>query len=74
MKFKTDASCGHCKATILKAMQAKFPDAQWDLDLDNADRILEVHGLPENEETASQIEKTLQETGFKGTRLRQTEY
>lgn len=74
MKFKTDASCGHCKATILKTMQAKFPNAEWSLDLDHADKILEVHGLPENEETAAQVEKTLQETGFQGTWLRHTGY
>ncbi|MBD5194770.1 MAG: heavy metal transport/detoxification protein [Bacteroidales bacterium] len=74
MKFKTDASCGHCKATILKAMQAKFPNAEWDLDLEHADKILEVHGLPENAENAAMVEKTLEETGFKGTWLPGTGY
>ena len=74
MKFKTDASCGHCKATILKAMQAKFPYAEWDLDLEHADKILEVHGLPENAENAAMVEKTLEETGFKGTWLPGTGY
>ena len=74
MKFKTDASCGHCKATILKAMHAKFPNAEWDLDLEHADKILEVHGLPENAENAAMVEKTLEETGFKGTWLPGTGY
>lgn len=74
MKFKTDASCNHCKTTILNKMQSKFPNAQWSLDLDHEDKILEVHGLPENEETASQVEKTLEETGFNGTWLRHTGY
>lgn len=74
MKFKTDAQCAHCKATILKAVEAKFPDAEWSLDLDNADKILEVHGIPEDAETAAQVEKTLQETGFKGTWLPGTGY
>ncbi|MBD5205681.1 MAG: heavy metal transport/detoxification protein [Bacteroides sp.] len=74
MKFKTDASCGHCKATILKAMQAKFPNAEWNLDLEHADKILEVHGLPENAENAAMVEKTLEETGFKGTWLPGTGY
>lgn len=74
MKFKTDAQCAHCKATILKAVKAKFPDAEWSLDLDNADKILEVHGIPEDAEMAAQVEKTLQETGFKGTWLPGTGY
>ncbi|MDE7181023.1 MAG: heavy metal transport/detoxification protein [Muribaculaceae bacterium] len=74
MKFKTDAQCGHCKATILKKMQEKFPNAEWSLDLESADKELEVHGLPENAETAAQVEKTLEETGFKGSWLRQTGY
>lgn len=50
-------------------MQEKFPDAQWSLDLNSADKVLEVHGIPENAETAAQIEKTLAETGFNGSWL-----
>ena len=67
MKFTTNAKCGGCKAAILNAMQAKFPNAQWDLDLTTADKMLEVHGIPEDAATAAQIEKTLEETGFKGS-------
>ena len=66
MKFKTSAKCGHCKAAILDEMNKRFPNAQWDLDLDSADKVLEVHGLPENAETAAQVEKAIEETGFKG--------
>lgn len=67
MKFKTNTKCGGCKTAILNAVQAKFPDAQWSLDLDSADKFLEVHGLPENAENAAIIEKTIEETGFKGS-------
>lgn len=70
MKFKTNARCAGCKNAILNAVQEKFPNAQWDMDIDNVDKILEVHGLPENAETAAEVEKTLAETGFTGSWLR----
>lgn len=69
MKFKTNARCAGCKSAILDAVNKKFPDAEWNLDLDNADKILEVHGLPEDAATAEQVIKTLEETGFKGSWL-----
>lgn len=71
MKFKTDAGCARCKAKILDKMNSTFPDAKWELDLDSADKILEVHGLPENAEKASQVVKALEETGFKGSWIEQ---
>lgn len=74
MKFKTNARCSGCKARILEAMNDKFPNAQWDMDLEDADKILEVHGVPENAETAAEVVKTLEETGFKGSWLQQTGY
>lgn len=70
MKFKTNARCAGCKAAILEAVNRQFPNANWDLDLDNVDKMLEVHGIPENAETASQVIKTLEETGFQGSWIR----
>ncbi len=70
MKFKTNARCAGCKAAILKAINRQFPNANWDLDLDNVDKVLEVHGIPEDAETASQVIKTLEETGFQGSWIR----
>lgn len=67
MKFKTNAKCAGCESAILKAVNAKFPDAQWSMDLNDVDKVLEVHGIPENAEMAAQVEKTLAETGFKGS-------
>lgn len=74
MKFKTNARCSGCKARILEAMNDKFPNAQWDMDLEDADKVLEVHGVPENAETAAEVVKTLEETGFKGSWLQKTGY
>lgn len=70
MKFKTNAQCEHCKKVILDRVHKLFPNAQWDLDLQNADKVLEVHGIPENSEYAQQVIKALQETGFEGSWIR----
>lgn len=74
MKFKTNAKCAGCSSAIIKAVSAKFPDAEWKLDLDSADKVLEAHGIPENAETAAIVEKTIEETGFKGSWLPGTGY
>lgn len=66
MKFKTNAKCAGCSSAILNGVRSKFPNAQWSLDLESADKVLEVHGLPEDAATARQVEKTIEETGFKG--------
>lgn len=67
MKFKTNAKCAGCQARILSAMQLRFPNEEWTLDLQSADKVLENHGVPENAEKAAQVIKTLEETGFKGS-------
>ena len=74
MKFSTNAKCGGCKAAIINGLQEKFPDARWSLDLESADKVLEVDGLPENAETAARVEAAIAETGFKGSWPRQPGY
>ena len=74
MKFSTNAKCGGCKAAIINGLQEKFPDARWSLDLESADKVLEVDGLPENAETAARVEAAIAETGFKGSWLRPPGY
>ena len=71
MQFKTNASCGHCKKMILERGHKLFPDAQWDLDLTDADKVLRVHGIPEDSEHAEQVIKALQEIGFEGSWIQQ---
>lgn len=73
MKFKTNAKCSGCSSTILGAVRAKFPNQEWSLDLNSADKVLEMHGVPDDPTTASEVEKTIAETGFKGSWLRQGE-
>lgn len=71
MKFKTNARCAGCRTAIFDAMSKKFPNAEWSMDLDSEDKILEVHGIPEDAEHAAQVVKTIEETGFKGSWIQQ---
>lgn len=67
MQFKTNAKCAGCSSAILNAMQTRFPNEKWTLDLNTADKVLECHGVPDDAEKAAQVIKTLEETGFKGS-------
>ncbi len=71
MQFKTNAKCAGCEAAIISAVKNRFPNAEWHLHLDTADKILECHGIPEDAEKAAQIVKTIEETGFKGSWIQQ---
>lgn len=73
MKFKTNAKCGGCSKAILGEMNRRFPNYQWSLDLDTADKVLECHGVPDNAEEAAQVVKAIEETGFKGAWLQSGE-
>lgn len=67
MDFKTNAKCQGCVSAIIDAARKQFPDAQYHLDLDTVDKVLHVHGIPEDAETAAKIEQAIQATGFQGS-------
>lgn len=67
MKFKTNAKCSGCSEKILNKVRSQFPNQEWSLDLDSADKILEMHGIPDDPEKAAEVEKAIVETGFKGS-------
>ena len=69
MDFKTNAKCQDCVASIKMAVKRKFPDADLDLELENADKVLHVHGIPEDAEHAAQVESAIKEAGFQGSWL-----
>ena len=69
MEFKTNAGCQKCVKKITEAVNKKFPDAVLKLDLENADKVLHVHGIPEDSEHAAQVEKAISEAGFEGAWL-----
>ncbi|MDE7462331.1 MAG: hypothetical protein K2M88_04130 [Muribaculaceae bacterium] len=67
MLFTTNAQNAADKALILDRANKIFPNAEWDLDLEKEDKVLQVHGIPEDAEHAAQVIKTLKETGFDGS-------
>ena len=69
MKFKTNAKCAGCSTKILGAVRSKFPNQEWSLDLDSADKVLEMHGVPDDAAKAAEVVKTIEETGFQGSWL-----
>lgn len=69
MDFKTNAECENCVAAIKKAVESKFPNAALKLELQTTDKVLHVHGVPEDSQHASQIESAIKEAGFEGSWL-----
>lgn len=69
MDFKTNAKCQDCVASISRAIHTKFPDAELKFDLENADKVLHVHGLPEDSQHAAEVESAIKEAGFQGSWL-----
>ena len=66
MQFRTNAKCQGCSSAIINGVKNRFPDAELTLDLSSADKVLHVHGIPEDAEHAAQVEKAIQESGFSG--------
>ena len=69
MRFKTNAECNHCEATIMKAVADKFPNAELKFELENDDKVLHVHGIPEDSEHTGKVESAIKEAGFEGSWL-----
>lgn len=69
MDFKTNAKCQDCVAAIKREVKRKFPDADLNLELESSDKVLHVHGIPEDSEHASQVESAIKEAGFQGSWL-----
>lgn len=69
MKFKTNAKCAGCSTAIINGVKHIFPNAEWSLDLESADKVLEVHGIPDDAERAAEVVRAIEQTGFKGSFL-----
>ena len=76
MQIKTNAKCSDCVADIKQAVRRKFPNADLKLELETTDKVLHIHGLPEDSEHARQVESAIKEAGFEGSWLSfdQTDY
>ena len=73
MKFKTNAKCQDCMADIIKAVKRKFPDADLKFELENTDKVLHVHGIPEDSNHAAEVESAIKEAGFDGAWVSQAQ-
>lgn len=69
MQFQTNAKCSDCVADIKRAVLRKFPDADLKMELETTDKVLHIHGLPEDSEHAAQVESAIKEAGFEGSWL-----
>lgn len=67
MDIKTNASCTVCVAAIKEAVKRKFPNADLRMELETTDKVLHIHGVPEDSEHAAQIESAIKEAGFEGS-------
>ena len=65
MKFKTNLSCNGCVASLRPKMQEEKKIESWEMDLENEDKILTVHG----DLTASEVLEILDGVGFKGEKI-----
>lgn len=64
LTFKTNIKCNGCIAAV-KPFLDKIEGANWNVDLENPDRILHVHG-PESLQ-AEDIIQALKEAGYQAT-------
>ncbi|MCH5231351.1 MAG: hypothetical protein J1F43_06100 [Muribaculaceae bacterium] len=67
MKLQTNAKCQDCVAAIKTAVKRKFPDADLRMELETTDKVLHIHGLPEDSTHAAQVESAIREAGFQGS-------
>jgi len=61
MKFKTNLDCGHCVARVKPFLDKLEGINSWNVDTDNADKILTVES---SGATAEQIIDAVEQVGF----------
>lgn len=65
MRFKTNAKCGGCVASIASKLEGLVDEKDWSLDLKSADKVLEVKAdIP-----AIVIIAAVEEAGLKAVQL-----
>ncbi len=66
IKFKTTINCGSCIAKVKPVLDSQENVTKWEVDTENPDKILTVHG--ENIDEADLL-KVLQKVGYKAERV-----
>lgn len=67
LTFKTNIKCGGCIATVSPVLNGMADIKHWEVDTDNADKILTVEGSDQVD--AEQIRQGLQEVGYSAEKL-----
>lgn len=66
LKFKTNIKCNNCVAKVSPYLNESGIISEWNVDLENPDRILTVTG---NGITAEYIKETLLKAGYKADEM-----
>ena len=69
MQFKTNISGKESAEALFSKLKERFPDAELNLEEESADKVLHVHGIPEDSEHAARVESAIKESGFEGSWL-----
>ncbi|KAA0989843.1 heavy-metal-associated domain-containing protein [Dyadobacter aurulentus] len=65
LKFKTNIKCGGCVATVTPFLNGDENVSDWKVDLESADRILNV----KTTHSASEIEQLIKKAGYSAEEL-----
>ena len=66
LKFKTNIKCNNCVAKVSPFLDESLNIKEWNVDLDNPDRILTVSG---EDLTGDYIKDTLMKAGYKSDEI-----
>lgn len=66
LKFKTTINCGGCLAAVTPSLNQTVGEGNWQVDLNNPDKILTVHTSAVDEET---VIAAVAKAGFKAASI-----
>lgn len=66
LKFKTNINCGGCIRAVTPSLNAEQNIEEWNVDIENPDKVLTVKGENVTEETVTEAVK---KAGFKAEKI-----
>ena len=72
MRIKTNIAPDNIMAVSDK-IKEKFPNSALSFELENEGKVLHIHGLPDDDIHAAEVESAIKETGFSGSWIRRGE-
>ena len=71
MKFKLNTASSDSVLAIQEKIRKNFPDTELNFELETTDKVLHIHGVPDDHDYASRIESAIKESGYEGSWLTQ---